>query len=170
MIFQCVLRVIIPFALAFLHLVAHAEQHIIFEEDEAVAVALAPIKNKAQLERYLKLVKDEESPLQFLSEHSRKKFIESLTFHQNGGLTGYRYPELQSELTPTQIYNVLALFGAQRDVRMFRLARQESPTDAKLLEIGPTASVDYYDYRCTSRANCRYAENYICRSDSCNKF
>ena len=91
----------------------------------------APIKSKEALIA----LSNTQSPLDALSSYNREKFIESVQFRKNG-IAGYYYKGLEDELTPTQIYSILALIGKQGDVIMFKDARVESKTDAELLRIG----------------------------------
>lgn len=51
---------------------------------------LAPIKSKQDLERYLAVTPDYQSAFSVLTPASRRAFIDSLTFNQNG-LTGFSY-------------------------------------------------------------------------------
>lgn len=76
-------------------------------------ISLARIRSAADLDRYLRT--HETSPLDALSEPSRKRFVESLVFTDQG-LGSYRYRELEAELSPRQAFELLSLFGAQKTV------------------------------------------------------
>jgi hypothetical protein len=71
----------------------------------------APITSQRSLSRHLSAGLTE-SPLGRLSQPALRRFLASLQFNESG-LTTFRYTELEAELTPTQIYQVLALFGQQ---------------------------------------------------------
>lgn len=77
------------------------------------AISLARIRSAADLDSYLRT--HETSPLDALSEPSRKRFLESLVFTDQG-LGSYRYRELEAELSPRQAFELLSLFGAQKTV------------------------------------------------------
>jgi hypothetical protein len=79
------------------------------------------------------------SPLRYLSPAAQKAFLDSLTFNENG-LTGFKSALLEADLTPTQIEEVLALFGHQRLVIMFPKAKVSSPRDKELLAVALTVS------------------------------
>lgn len=76
-------------------------------------IALSRIRSAADLDSYLQA--HETSPLDALSEPSRKRFVESLVFTDQG-LGSYRYRELEEELSPRQAFELLSLFGAQKTV------------------------------------------------------
>lgn len=93
---------------------------------------LAPIKSKQDLERYLAVTPEYQSAFSVLTPASRRAFIDSLTFNQNG-LTGFSYRDLQAELTPTQIDKILALFGARNTIALMQPVRVVSAKDRKLI-------------------------------------
>lgn len=78
----------------------------------AVDMQLAPIKSVDSLNDYLANQKPGDSPLDKLSPGAKERFISSLKFNSKG-LTEYRYSELETELSPTEIYQILSLFGVQ---------------------------------------------------------
>ena len=66
----------------------------------------------------------------------------------------FQYVSLQNELTPTQIFEVLSLFGAQELAHTFREARMESPLDVQMLAGGPEMQPQFcdnlvYEYYCS---------------------
>ena len=73
---------------------------------------MAKVKTQKQVQLELK---DQDSPLYLLSEQGRKAFLDSIVYRETG-LAGYNYRPLEAELTPTEIYKVLSLFGAQSTV------------------------------------------------------
>lgn len=102
-----------------------------------------------------------------LSKEGTRKFIASLRFNENG-LTSYRYDILEEELSVTDVYLVLSLFGAQDDIRMLDKARVESQLDHDLLAVGDVAAMctggDYKDMHCTSRATCSPMSRHVCKA------
>lgn len=98
----------------------------------------AQIRSLSQLKAHLAL-HGSNSPLAALSPSGRQEFIDRLTFNENG-LTGYRYAILENELTPSQIYSVLSLFGTQKHIGLFKKARVASQVDAQLLAGGASTN------------------------------
>ena len=89
---------------------------------------LAPIKSQEDLIA----LSNQPSPLDALSNYHKEMFVKSVQFGK-GGVAGYYYGGLEDELTPTQIYSILALIGKQNNVSMFKDARVETKADAMLL-------------------------------------
>jgi hypothetical protein len=99
----------------------------------------AQIRSLPQLKAHLAL-QGKASPLAALSAASQQEFIDRLTFNENG-LTGYRYGILEKELTPSQIYSILSLFGTQKHIGMFKKARIATQADAQLLDTGASTNM-----------------------------
>ncbi|MBI1365379.1 MAG: hypothetical protein GC153_05420 [Alphaproteobacteria bacterium] len=135
---------------------------------QAIEQALAPIKSKADLDRYLSTATV--SPLDWLSSNAKWEFIGSLVFHERG-LASYRYDVLAKELTPTQIYQLLSLFGAQHTTSMIKGAKIVTDTDKLIME-GATVSSnvisrgppgeDHENFKCIGDHNCIKSLDYIC--------
>ncbi|HEX8609939.1 MAG TPA: hypothetical protein VF800_01450 [Telluria sp.] len=79
---------------------------------DALSQQIAPIKSRADLERYLKMVPRQSNALYLLSAAARERFIESITFNEKG-VTGFSFADLQRELPQEQIAKILALFGSE---------------------------------------------------------
>ncbi|EIC29602.1 hypothetical protein [Methylomicrobium album] len=93
-----------------------------------IDVLTAPIKSKAELNKYLQTTPIPQSPLRFLSHtHRLKEFLSSLYFGPRG-LTSYKTPALEA-LTPTQAYQILSLFGLQSTVSMLTSLVPVTPLD-----------------------------------------
>lgn len=127
----------------------------------AIDFEMAPIKSDADLATYLRTA-GEESPLMALSPGARERFLATLTFNENG-LVGYKYEELARELTASQAYRILALFGAQRTAHLLG-ARVESPADTAVVRMPIVQGLraDYKEYKCVSPHNCYGQRFYIC--------
>jgi len=123
--------------------------------------AMAPVKSDADLAAYLRTA-GRDSPLMALSPAARRRFLDSLTFNESG-LVGYNYEELARELTASQAYKVLALFGAQRTTHLLG-ARVVDAADAAVSTPArvPRLMQDYRDYKCVSPHNCYGSRFYIC--------
>ena len=130
--------------------------------DKDLQYMVAPIQSSKDLATYLS-TQGTDSPLNLLSQRGKRDFLESLTFNKKG-LTGLRHDMLEKELTPTQIYRVLALFGEQALTTKLKNARIETDLDREIMATGQLkcSSGDRSNYKCESRASCRSAANYIC--------
>jgi hypothetical protein len=131
----------------------------------AVAQPSGIIRSAADLQRYVAATAQSGSPLSALSQSGLQRFVSSVTFN-SGGITGFRYDDLQSELTASQIYDVLSLFGAQKDVAIIPSVRIETAADRRVMSyVDPNAgdgSGDYPGYACASRATCAPESKTIC--------
>lgn len=133
---------------------------------------VAPIKSQADLKRHLNAVESFEatSPLTRLSRDARHEFVASVTFNDKG-ITGYRTDTLEKELTVSQIYQVLSLFGQQRNTSIFKNSRIDSELDREIMNMYKSDSSkscdagDYEGYKCESRGTCTRALGKICTSN-----
>jgi hypothetical protein len=132
---------------------------------ESIDFEMAPIKSEMDLSEHLRTA-DKHSPLMALSPGARQRFIASLGFNENG-LVSYRYDDLARELTASQAYRLLSLFGVQRTTHLLG-ARTEAAADAAVSErpIVPRLRADHTGYKCVGSHNCYMAEFYIC-TDGC---
>jgi len=145
---------------------------------------VAPIRSPEDLSRHL--ADNSDSPFFYLSADARERFISSITFNERG-VTGFEYMDLERELTPTQIFEVMSLIGQQQFTWQLQGARVETKLDELLLAgevpgIGPLgrcpppgepqsgASVisncdnDNFlkDHRCSAPGNCEYSMRNSC--------
>lgn len=131
----------------------------------------APIKSRAELIAHLE---KGNSPIDALSDAGRQMFLDSLEFGDNG-LASFRKVELEAELTPTQIYEILKLFGFQRAISGFSSARIETQADLDLLEkeketgysIQSGVCGEYVPGRCGGTGWCRITSDACCHPPSC---
>ncbi|MBS0571250.1 MAG: hypothetical protein JSS28_11615 [Proteobacteria bacterium] len=135
----------------------------------AVDLAMAPIKSRADLRNYLRSRHSTQSPLDALTPASLRHFLASLQFNENG-ITSFDRRDLEQELSPSQIYQVLALFGVQRDTGFMKHARIVAPIDRTLTAdswwpIG--LGEDHDDYKCDSNNphTCVKSVGSICTSN-----
>jgi hypothetical protein len=135
----------------------------------AFELRIAPVRSQAQLKAYLR--DNRRTPLDALSTGGRSHFLSSLDFNEKG-LTTFNYADLQKELTPTQIYQVLALFGKQHDTALITNARPEHVTDAASGAVpmcgGMNCVLQVHDnYYCDKNNphTCNSAANQICTSN-----
>ena len=134
------------------------------EHQNRIDYLMAPIKSTQELNAYLSNVHKGESPLDRLSAPARERFLASLKFGDNG-LASYSYVELESELSATEIYRILSLFGAQHTTSMLKNARQNTPADRTIMSAPINSPYDYRDFWCWDRATCAKSLDYICTSN-----
>jgi hypothetical protein len=144
---------------------------------DALDFAMAQIKSENDLQNYLQTQGFSQSPLDALSPPARQRFLTSLQFNERG-LTSFEYRDLEEELSASQIYRILSLFGAQHDAAIMKHARVVSPVDQQILDssfhtngfggLGGFGGIgDHSDYKC-DRLNphtCTSDINSICTSN-----
>ena len=147
--------------------VSSGEQELL---DRDLDNALAPIRSKVDLDRYLASRQISATPLAALSSGSRQRFLQSLIFGQNG-LASFDDRDIRNELTATQAYRLLALFGVQRSTPAIPGLKVKTRADELILLLKPDAqslrATDYQDYKCESRATCAPAIGLICIGANC---
>lgn len=108
----------------------------------AAMTPLGIIRSQSDLQRYLSATANSGSPLSALSSRGRTRFLSSVTFNKRG-ITGFRYDDLQSELTASQIFDVLHLFGAEKDLAIIPNVRVETAADRRVMSrYGPSVPAD----------------------------
>ena len=138
---------------------------------------VAPIKTQRDLDQHVLSLRKEDvdSPLRYLPRNSRGKFVSSITFNEKG-ITGYNYDILERELTLSQVYEVLALFGQQYNIGHMKAASIKTDLDmeiSRLIQLeadsnkglmNQCGSSDHKGYACTARATCSSSYTKICMS------
>lgn len=130
-------------------------------------IALAPIRSTSELASYLQAHKT--SPFDALSERSRKLFMESLVFTDQG-LGSYRYRELEAELSPRQAFELLSLFGAQKTMGYLQFSNGSAKEHAAVAKLAPIFLDDHKGYRCIPPATCVLASDHICIGANCGMY
>ena len=145
--------------------ISDSENSVTFKKETNYQLAL--VKNQEALGKVLL----QKSPLDYLSAESKRRFVNNLKFGENG-LSSFYYSDLEAELTATQIYNILSLFGAQHLTYLMKDARVESPLDATLLldryivtDSDGGAGDDHSGYKCESPGTCVISSGRICTSN-----
>ena len=88
--------------------------------------------------------------------------MESLAFNENG-LTQYRYDVLRDNLSASQSYRILKLFGAEGSGSFLRSSRVESELDAAITSL--RMMEDHKGAKCVSPHNCQKGwVDFICMS------
>ncbi|MDX1442660.1 MAG: hypothetical protein R3270_02655 [Gammaproteobacteria bacterium] len=142
---------------------ANAQEQI--NSQIGIASAMATIRSQEAAADFIKRPDVGTTAFGPLSSESRQKFVDSLVFTEKG-LASFRYAELEAELTPTQIYKLLSLFGAQHAAFALDNARVETALDRKIRDT-VTISSDYPDYMCYPPATCVRNMFTICIGSNC---
>jgi hypothetical protein len=141
-------------------------------EAQEMANALAPVKSRLDLVRYMANNRNNpDNPLNALSPRSKQRFVSGLRFGDSG-LASFSYAELEaSNLTVKQAYRLLGLFGVESVTGQLRGLRREDPVDTlimkKSVEIIEDGGSTLKDHWCISRATCAPASTYHCILANC---
>jgi hypothetical protein len=128
----------------------------------AVSYELAAVKTPSQLASYLRR-SGANTPLGALSSSARARFLESLRFNESG-LAEYSYVDLQQELSASEAYGVLAIFGAEASAPFYAGTRIDSDIDLGLRTL--MMAEDHRDAKCVSHGTCQTGwVGFICTSN-----
>lgn len=123
---------------------------------------LARIKSESDLKAYLSDVPLKASPLRFMSDTGRERFLDSLVFTELG-LASFNYSDLVGELSASEIYEILALFGMQHEVRQLPDVRIITRADRLIMARPDNMEHEGWpDMLCDSPGTCVVAEYYLC--------
>lgn len=126
--------------------------------------AIARIRNPLELEQYAAehaATGYSGTPLEALRPSSRERLLRSVVFG-NGGIGSLYYGDMRVELSPTQAYAILALFGAQHLAPI--VAAQNVSTDVDAAIQSMRRPPDHEDKYCAKRATCRSESFAVCTS------
>ena len=139
--------------------------------ERELAFQMAPIKSAADLSDYLAKNKGKTTPLSALSPGAQQRFLKSLMFTEKG-LATFAYPDLRAELTASQIYQILSLFGSQRSINAIKGMSGTTQADRLIInanQLAPNSTItpytDYSDYECEARGTCSWMQFKICTSN-----
>jgi hypothetical protein len=141
-------------------------------EAQELAVALAPIKSRSDLARYLANNRSNpDNPLNAFSPRSKQRFLSSLRFGSQG-LASFSYIEIESQLTVKQAHRLLSLFGAQAFTPQMTGLRREDANDRLIMRSAVEAIDDggvvlLTNHWCSSRATCSTQSGSTCIVTSC---
>lgn len=148
-----------------------AEKELLRRE---LSYELAPIRSRQDLSAYLRSIQSR-SPLARMSPAGQRRFLESLTFNERG-LTGYGSDDLLAELSASEIYRVLSLFGAQHAAPFMDRARVSNDVDRAIAPLGfgdmcdseggDTCGGDKQNAKCVGAGTCQmHVVGFICTSN-----
>ncbi|EPF74626.1 hypothetical protein [Acinetobacter rudis] len=88
------------------------KQAPIISEQSQLNLLVAPIKSLDDLNAYMRNTPKAKNPIEKLSTNGKARFLSSLRFNEKG-LTSFGHLDLEAELSASEIYQILSLFGAQ---------------------------------------------------------
>ncbi|QAU24123.1 hypothetical protein EO087_09075 [Dyella sp. M7H15-1] len=154
-----------------------ASQYVM--QSNEIAAKLAPVKAIDDLKACIARTPVDSSPLNYLSPAAKSRFLSSLQFNEKG-VSSFSYADLEAEMTPSQIYEVLSLFGIQRTVSFMKRARVMNDTDRLIMGMPnaplgqcnggnmpglPLPGCDHDGYRCVGHGSCAQSMSMICTSN-----
>jgi len=101
---------------------------------EAITRQLAPIDTREDLVRYLNN-NDPRNPLMKLSAAARQRLLDTVTVNDEGQISSYWIDDIRSELSPSEAYRVLALFGHPQNASKLNNGRIDTETAKKSLSL-----------------------------------
>lgn len=135
-----------------------------------IAMELATIKTAAQMHRYLQNSPLELSAFSGMTGVQMREFVSSLTFNDKG-LTGFDPTPLR-QLSPSQVYRILSLFGMQSGTsRIAASPRSDIDHDLNIAPLGIGGEFGDSDgpflegYRCEGQHTCRESQRAACTSN-----
>lgn len=135
--------------------------------ERELAQLAAPVKSEADLALYKAHERYRGTPLETMPAASRQRFLGSLVFHESG-LASFDYTDLRNHLSAGEIYEVLAIFGAQRSASAIPgyVERAEASGVRPPVDDGELP-VDYSDMVCSARASCTPWPGGVCIGNNC---
>ncbi|MCC4598276.1 hypothetical protein NRY95_06625 [Xanthomonas campestris pv. phormiicola] len=150
-----------------------AELSSSYSEQQKIIRKNAHIHSPSGLAAYISKNNASDSPLNSLSPAARKRFIDSLQFN-DGGVTSFYYADIESQLTSSQAYELLSLFGLQGTLQFMPKLRINTASDREIIRAfgggsstqsstpGIPLPEDHQDYWCSGRATCSRNIGSIC--------
>ncbi len=134
----------------------------------ALARANAPINSQLALSTYLASPAAQRSPLNLLAASSKARFLDSLKFNETG-VTSFYYADIERELSASQAYELLKLFGLTNTIGPMKGLRIDNAKDRSVMSAygSPVTTQlmdDHQFYWCSSRATCSSMSGSWCMS------
>lgn len=127
--------------------------------------SVAQLRSSAEVYRHL-ASRDTTSPLRLLSKPALARFVDSLVFSERG-LASFRTDDLAAELTVSQAYQVLALFGQQTSILSVADAKIRTNADIIILDEANWCHNCHGEeflegYYCEGPGTCRKSSRHAC--------
>jgi hypothetical protein len=128
-----------------------------------IQMNLAVAKSRTALDHLLKAKDARTAGLLNLNGKDRNLFLSSLKFNEKG-LTEFDLRPLK-KMSPSEIYNVLSLFGMQEGASQIQGRAGSTDTDAMISTMPKLKAVFLEGYRCEERATCVVNSQRACTSN-----
>ncbi|MCU4491431.1 hypothetical protein [Acinetobacter guillouiae] len=135
----------------------------IASEQDQLNYISAPIKSLDNLYTYNSTTPKINNPIERLTPSGKTRFINSLEFSKTG-LGSYSYTDLVNELSASEIYQILSLFGVQHSISKanLKITNDSDRKVVKALSSGASLQADRRDYWCGNPGTCHPRRWYIC--------
>lgn len=128
-----------------------------------IDMKLAAVKSRKDIDLLIAKSDARTAPLLKLSNQARGNFLSSLKFNEKG-LTEFDLGALR-EMSPTDAYLVLSLFGLQGGAGEVSRTHEATDTDAMINSMPKRMAEFLIDYRCQERATCSHEDSKACTSN-----
>jgi hypothetical protein len=132
--------------------------------ERELAAALAPVKNRAQLDAYLREHRGASSPFHVLRPAALQRFSGGLVFNDRG-VSSYDYTTLQRELTASQIFGILRVFGVEDSVSRIPGLKVRGHADRLVLATLHIRLDGHHDMYCVAHGSCAPRLGWVCTSN-----
>ena len=132
--------------------------------ERELAAALAPVKNRAQLDAYLREHRGASSPFHVLRPAALQRFSGGLVFNDRG-VSSYDYTTLQRELTASQIFGILRVFGVEDSVSRIPGLKVRGHADRLVLATLHIRLDGHHDMYCVAHGICAPRLGWVCTSN-----
>jgi hypothetical protein len=112
--------------------VAREQIQQILERQRQLDMLSAPIHSESDLVKYDEKTDASQNPLNSLSQAARGRFLKSLVFSEKG-LASFGEADLKTELSASQVYRILSLFGVQSSTQLVQGLRMENDVDRAIM-------------------------------------
>ena len=85
-----------------------------------------------KLASFLATNRNSNSPIHALSPSARMRFLNSLQFNATG-VTSFYYTDIETELSSSQAYELLSLFGLQSTISVMKKLRIDTDEDREIM-------------------------------------
>lgn len=139
-----------------------------YVEQQQIVRRNAPVHSAVQLAAFLAKTTSTESPINALSPAAKARFVNSLRFNETG-VTSFYYADIESELSSSQAYELLSIFGLQSTLSVMPKLRASTQEDKQIMsafgrETASMIMADHENYWCSGRATCSRDVGSICMS------
>ncbi|WP_332604830.1 hypothetical protein [Acinetobacter sp. ESBL14] len=128
---------------------------------------IAPIKSLDELNAYMRNTPKAKNPIEKLSKNGKARFLSSLRFNDKG-LTSFGHLDLEAELSASEIYQILSLFGVQELISTSKLVIKND-LDRMVIRNVTTrdSSWDIRDHVCIDFRGCKPFNGVTCHDRTC---